>query len=802
MTEAVIDPRTLGLPETWEVSKARCCWCQTPMIRLKGLGNPWWCGGSLRCRERQSSWMIQAGGRIVFLPTPRQVEFLASTAPNTLYGGAAGPGKSHAARWGLYSWCLRITNLRTLILRETMSELEQSHLIGRMETEVPALGGSYRGNPFPLATFPNGSVIVGGHMADDAAVKRYLSSEWDIIVAEEATQYAPEPLLELMTRARSSNPQVLAQMGGARVWLPTNPGGPSTSILRQLFMDRELDEEEWPNLAPIYDQSEYVHVPALLDDNPYMDPAYERKLASVKQKWRYQQLRFGDWYALPGVFFDQFSPAIHVERIELHDPQRLAWFRSLDWGYHDPAVVLWWTVLDDGHLHIARERKFKGLTPEEAFREVVKPVDDELGLPRPRTNINTFASPDMWQRRGQVGETLQETARRVGWPLRPAKTERINGWMRVQSLLRPDPSGRPWLTIDPSCKYLIRSLQTAVSDKHDPEDVSQHDDHALEACFAAGTLITTRAGDRPIEDVTLHDEVFTRAGWRAVDAVYRLEAQQTLEILLEGGRTLTATPDHRVWVNGAFARAGTVQYGDMMWTCPVGQPITSALERSGSRRTGIFRRAITSIIATATGQTTHSRTSSASLPSSTAGITTSSNLERKLAAICAAARSWANTVRTGFARMPASPVGVDDTAWMMWSGHAPSVDGRSGPTATTTRACAREPVQALGNTSGRTWPQPAGIAEKDFPLETDGRSGAPLAVVSVRPGPVVPVYNLTVADQHEYFANGLLVANCRYGAMSRPAPKPVGRLPPPRGPFDDDFGPKGRPVVGASTAWR
>jgi len=41
----------------------------------------------------------------------------------------------------------------------------------------------------------------------------------------------------------------------------------------------------------------------------------------------------------------------------------------------------------------------------------------------------------------------------------------------------------------------------------------------------------------------------------------------------------------------------------------------------------------------------------------------------------------------------------------------------------------------------------------------------------VRPAPRCAVYNLTVADVHEYYANSLLVANCRYFAMSRPMPQ-------------------------------
>lgn len=472
---------SLGLPDTWDASPARCCWCGTPLIRVKGPKHPWWCGGPERCKARQAAWMIQVGGRIVFLPTPRQVEFLESTGVYTLYGGSAGPGKSHAARWGLYSWCLRVPNLRTLILRETSGELLRSHITGLMDIEVEqTLGGRFAANPMPLARFPNGSFIEGGHMEDAAAVKKYLSSEYDIIVAEEATQYQPDTLLELITRARSSN-DVLNAMGGARSWLPTNPGGPSTAVLRMLFMDRDREAiaEDWPHLE--YVPSEWVYVPALLDDNPYLDPRYEKQLGILRHGWRYQQLRHGDWYAMPGVFFDQFSPATHVQRIDLPEPQRLQWFRSQDWGYHDPALCLWWVVLDDGHLHITREAKWTGLTPIEAYRAHVQPGDEALGLPRPRTSIQTHASPDAFPRKGQTGETVPETARRIGWPWRPANNRRESGWMRVHALLRTAPDGTPWLTIDPSCKYLIRSLQTAVHDKNDVNDVSQHDDHALEA---------------------------------------------------------------------------------------------------------------------------------------------------------------------------------------------------------------------------------------------------------------------------------------------------------------------------------
>lgn len=397
-----------------------------------------------------------------------------------LFAGAAGVSKSHAARWGLYSWCLRVPNLRCLLLREVSDELQRSHIRGLMEIEVPTkLGGTFVHNPVPLARWPNGSFIEGGHMEDAGAVRRYLSAEYDIIVAEEATQYPPDPLMELCTRARTSNEAMLA-LGGARVWFPTNPGGPSTSILRDLFLEHEIDPDEWPSLAKTYKPQQWVYVPGRLEDNPYLDPTYEETLSIIRQEWRYKQLREGDWWAAPGLFFDRFAYNRHVRHIDLPDPRNYTWFRSLDWGYHDPGVMLWWVVLGERRLHIGAEKKFQYKTPEELTPNVFA-IDDELHLPEPRRELRTWASPQMWERRGQVGEYLHESARRCGWPVRQAKTERVNGWMRLQALLRENADGEPYLTIDPRCRYLIRSLQTAVSDPNDLDDVSQTDDHALEA---------------------------------------------------------------------------------------------------------------------------------------------------------------------------------------------------------------------------------------------------------------------------------------------------------------------------------
>ena len=163
--------------------------------------------------------------------------------------------------------------------------------------------------------------------------------------------------------------------------------------------------------------------------------------------------------------------------MSLHD---LESFGSLDWGFNSWGVHLWWVCLPDGRLHIAREYKFKGMTAE----QVGKVIHDEtkaLGCARMRY---IACDPAMWQKTGAGrGESIAETLQRLQLPVRKSDNDRFLGWLRVHELLRDHPDGNgPYLTVDPGCTYLIRTLPAMVQDKHDPEDLdSAKDDHAVDA---------------------------------------------------------------------------------------------------------------------------------------------------------------------------------------------------------------------------------------------------------------------------------------------------------------------------------
>lgn len=421
------------------------------------------------------------------MPTPKQVEFDECPAKYVLYGGAAGPGKSHAARWSLYRRACRIPKFEALLLRRTFPELEKTHL-RRMAQEAESVGATFTESK-RLMTWPNESLIECGHMEDTAAVQKYLSTEYDVIVPDEGATFEPQPLLELSTRARSSKPQVNAN-GGAKFWVVSNPGGSASSVLLDLFIDKQPDYDTYPILAdvdsegrPFYDPIEWAYVPASLEDNPYLDPTYERTLALLP-RWRYDQLRHGDWRVFMGQFFSQFNERRHVKDLGVLG-EGVRWFRSLDWGFNQPGCWGLWAILPDGRLYKRSDRKFSGESVQDNIIALKRWTEDVIGDSRIAYNVG---DPSLYIKTGNVGASHRMLGQSIGETfglnnvsILRGETDRYSGWQRVQDLLRDAPDRDPWLLFHPSCKYSIRSMASAVSDKHDPDDVdTASDDHALD----------------------------------------------------------------------------------------------------------------------------------------------------------------------------------------------------------------------------------------------------------------------------------------------------------------------------------
>lgn len=468
---------------------ARCCWCRSGLVQEGGI---WWCS-TPACAIRQAACGITVGKKRWFTPLPLQASFADLKAPRKLFGGAAGGTKSFGARRLAMRRLSQIPKMSALLIRKTFPELERTH-IRAFRREAPELGWEWVESRKELV-LPNGSILECGHLEDEKAVQKYLSAEYDLIIVDEAVQIEPDFLMELMSRARTSNEAVKAA-GGAEVWLLTNPGGPSHGLLKDLFIDHTPDVERYPAMARSYDPSKWVYVPAKLDDNPYLDPDYEREGLSGLRRARYEQLRHGDWDAAEGQFFESFSARTHARIVKPHAGAQ--WVEAFDWGYNQPSCWGAFFEVGDNHWHCAKCLKFRKLEPEDAAR-VIAEARKELGYLEPDRAV---ADPKIFSE--DRGESIAETMARFGVRFTRAINKRTDtnsnrqmGWPRLASWFRFDPAtatifdeggqpmdGIPWLTFDPhECKYLLRSIPALLADKSNPDDIDTTlDDHGADMC--------------------------------------------------------------------------------------------------------------------------------------------------------------------------------------------------------------------------------------------------------------------------------------------------------------------------------
>lgn len=112
-----------------------------------------------------------------------------------------------------------------------------------------------------------------------------------------------------------------------------------------------------------------------------------------------------------------------------------------------------------------------------------------------------------------------------------------------------------------TCFHTIRTLPMLTHDKRQPEKIDTNgEDH----CFVAGTMITTLSGRKPIEAVTTDDLVLTRCGFKKVVrsfCSFRNAAVQ--KVSFSDGRSIIGTGNHPVYVMGkGFVRLDSLSPGD------------------------------------------------------------------------------------------------------------------------------------------------------------------------------------------------------------------------------------------------
>ena len=407
---------------------------------------------------------------------PKQIQFMKSKARYTAYGGARGGGKSFAARWKAILLAMRYSGIQILLLRRTLPELRENHLIPLQKIlKTEKRDRNERLAEYKDVTkefiFPNGSRIKLGYCDSENDVLQYQGQAYDVIILEEATHFTE---FQFQTLTESNRPSgLMEEPFSPRMYFTCNPGGVGHQWVKRLFIDRVYRHSER--------EEDYVFIPSLVYENKWLmenDPDYIRTLENLPENRRNAML-YGNWDVYDGQFFDEFDRNIHVMNpVKLPDVFRL--YRTLDYGLD--MLACYHIIIDNkGDVKVIHEIYESNLIASEAAKKIREATKD-LGFSEQDVFL-TLAPDDLWSRDATLGKSAADIFYENGVVLTKVSRDRVNGWLAVKELLHPYETRNPIngdlfktakLKIYSVCRNLIRCIP--LMQYHD----TKHNDAATE----------------------------------------------------------------------------------------------------------------------------------------------------------------------------------------------------------------------------------------------------------------------------------------------------------------------------------
>ncbi len=319
-----------------------------------------------------------------------QTRFLATSAYEALYGGAAGGGKSDA----LLAAALRYVHeprYTAGIFRRTFPELESS-IIERSRQIIPAIYGSAAryNDQKHFWRFPSGARLLFRHLEHESDVFAHQSAEYQFLGFDELTHFSRKQYTYMLSRLRGPVGIPL------RVRAGTNPGGDGHEWVMKRWgpwLDPACETKAEPGQTLWYLNAEdgerwvpkgtpkalsRTFVPALAADNPAVDGAYHDRLSGLDPVTR-AQLRDGNWLIRPAAGLLFKSPWFDIVEAAPREARRVRRWdfaateaepgRDPDW-----TVGARWARTPEGIFYVEDVVRFRG-RPLEVEKRVLQTAE-------------------------------------------------------------------------------------------------------------------------------------------------------------------------------------------------------------------------------------------------------------------------------------------------------------------------------------------------------------------------------------------------------------------------------------------
>lgn len=359
------------------------------------------------------------GTEWVFRPSSSaQRRYLESAAPEILFSGHLGNGKSSGVAMKFLQWGDRWPRTPMALVRKAFNDLKTSTLRTMESFFPPALwrGGLVGGEHAYRLDFPNGSFV---DFAGLDRASKFQSTEYALIQVEEATEITLHDWETMAGRLRA-HAAPISQIGAV-----TNPEAPTHWLARRF----DPNQGSHRITGPCPGMSETVPcagstcrrcrgagkivtgeviVAGFGDNDANLPRAYVERRARYKGA-RYQRWVRGLWVAFEGaVFGDYWNPDVHVApnstvpgstRFPGRPAAWDAWngfpppdwprYRAIDFGFTNPFVCSWYAEDPEGTLWRYREIYKSGVRTEVHGRRMLALEEDELQALRAAPGIGT-----------------------------------------------------------------------------------------------------------------------------------------------------------------------------------------------------------------------------------------------------------------------------------------------------------------------------------------------------------------------------------------------------------------------------
>lgn len=348
-------------------------------------------------------------------------------------------------------------------------------------------------------------IEIGSFWADEAAL--YLALFWDVLLGR--LRSPDGPLTGIVT---------------------TTPKG--YNFLHSFFVKKQHPVSKKPLLKP----EQYEWFGGSTEDNPYTPDEYKETLKAQYAGKFLEQEYYGKFVGFEGQVYDAFDEKLNIinKMPQMEDFKEFA--VGIDWGFTNPMAAVIVGYDGDGRVYILEEyyrkrRKIKDLCDWLKWKQETYPFEMLYADPSEPANL------------AEMHE--------FGFSVVRARNMVMPGISAVYKRLPAAGDGKPRLFVYEKCvnlldelnQYRYNALKENRPEKEEPLKVNDH------LCFVKGTKVMTINGQQNIESLSHGDLILTRRGYENIDGLFRHDSK-IWEVILSNGKKLYTTQDHPFWVKG------------------------------------------------------------------------------------------------------------------------------------------------------------------------------------------------------------------------------------------------------------